>query len=275
VFTPSSSPRTTATAHANGLAACRQPEVFTRLAVFARDLGAPDDLLALGDGTMWVSDPVHGTLRHLSTNGETLQLIRDSNAPEGIAVLPDGRLAVAEQRRNRIVTFRPPAVAPTTLFDLPPAGTAEGVDGIALDVAGRQLLVPDSPHGTLVAWQLPDGPSRTIVRGLGRAVDAVAGPNGNNYVTSEAARGLLRIENGVGVQVGAFAQADDVVTKNGLLYVTLIDAGQVVAVDPMTGGGRTLVTGIKAAQGLALLPDGRLAIADSTRGVIGLAPACS
>jgi DNA-binding beta-propeller fold protein YncE len=245
------------------------------LPVFARDLRAPDDLLALGDGTMWVSDPVHGTLRHLSADGETVQLIRDPNAPEGIAMLPDGRLAVAEQRRNRIVTFRPPAIVPTTLFELPPAGTAEGVDGIAVDVAGRRLLVPDSPHGTLVAWQLPNGPLRTIASGLGRAVDAVAGPNRNIYVTAEAARGLLRIENRRAVQIGAFAQADDVVSSYGLLYVTLINAGEVVAVDPTTGSRRTLVTGVGAAQGLAVLRDGRLAIADSNRGTIALARACA
>jgi len=271
--TPSHTPRPTGTRTA--LSACPASQDFESLPVFARDLRAPDDLLALGDGTIWVSDPVHGTLRHLSAEGETLQLIRDANAPEGIALLPDGRLAVAEQRRNRIVTFRAPAIVPTTLFELPPAGSAEGVDGIAVDVAGRRLLVPDSPHGTLVVWQLPDGPSRTIARGLGRAVDAVAGPNGSVYVTAEAARGLLRIESGRAVQVGAFAQADDVVSANGLLYVTLIDAGEVIAVDPSTGSGRTLVTGIGAAQGLTVIRDGRGAIADSNRGTIALARACA
>jgi sugar lactone lactonase YvrE len=257
------------------LSACPVSRDFKSLPVFARDLRAPDDLLALGDGTMWVSDPVHGTLRHLSVKGETVQLIRDPNAPEGIAMLPDGRLAVAEQRRNRIVTFRPPGVVPTTSFELPPAGAAEGVDGIALDVAGRRLLVPDSPHGTLVAWQLPNGPLQTIASGLGRAVDAVAGPNGTVYVTAEAAEGLLRITAGRGEPVGRILQADDVVSRFDVLYVTLIDSGDLVAIDPATGAQRILVTGIRAAQGLAVMLDGRLAIADSNRGTIALARGCA
>ena len=242
--------------------------------VFARDLRAPDDLLVLADGTLWVSDPVHGTLRHLSASGRTLQTIVDPEAPEGIALVPGGRLVVAEQRVNRLVALRPPSAVRTALFELPSAGTAEGLDGIKYDAARARLLVPDSPHGTLLAFR-EGHPSEVLAGGLGRAVDAVVGPDGAIYVTAEAKRGLLRIEGGKGVQVGSFAQADDVVTANGLLYITLIDAGEVVAVDPATGAGRTLVTGIGAAQGLAVMPDGRLAIADSNRGEIALARGCT
>jgi len=224
---------------------------------------------------MWVSDPVHGTLRHLSSAGATLETIADPETPEGIALLPDGRLAVAEQRLNRVVTLRPPSTSRTTLFELPSAGTAAGLDGIAFDAGRGALLVPDSPHGTLLTWSYPTGPLRTIARGLGRGVDAVAGPQNSIFVTAEAAAGLLKIVSGRGVPVGRLVQADDVVYANGLLYVTLINNGQVVALDAETGAHRVLVTGIGAAQGLTVLRDGRLAIADSNRGVIALARACS
>jgi sugar lactone lactonase YvrE len=243
--------------------------------VFARDLGAPDDLLVLPDGTMWVSDPAHGTLRHLSAEGRPLETIADPEEPEGIAQLPDGRFAVAEQRLNRVVTVRPPSIVRTPLFELPPAGTALGVDGIAFDGARDRLLVPDSPHGTLVVWPYPTGPARVIARGLGRGVGVVAASNGDVYVTAEAASGLLRIVAGGGAPVGGIVQADDIVAADGWLYVTLIDSGQVVAVDASTGAHHVLVTGVGAAQGLALMRDGRLAIADSDRGVIAIARACS
>src|SRR5256885_2128542 len=74
VAPPSSTPSNTPTITNKGtaLAACPSPRDFKSLPVFARGLRAPDDLLALSDGTLWVSDPVHGTLRHLSASGETL-----------------------------------------------------------------------------------------------------------------------------------------------------------------------------------------------------------
>lgn len=267
-------PPASAGARASAAHSCPASERFAALPVLARDLGSPDDLLVAADGTMWVSDPVHGTLRHLAVDGRTIGTIVDPYAPEGIAQLSDGRLAVAEQRLNRIVTLRPPSSARTVLFELPRAGTSLGVDGIAFDGARGVLLVPDSPHGTLVEWELHGGPTRTVARGLGRGVGAAAGPNAEIYVAAEAARGLQRIVSGRGVPIGRIAQADDVITANGLLYVTLIDAGQMVAVDPASGVQHVLVTGIGAPQGLALMRDGRLAIADSNRGVIALARAC-
>ncbi|HJT37062.1 MAG TPA: hypothetical protein VJ818_01450, partial [Actinomycetota bacterium] len=267
--------RATPTARRSASAACPAAEAFAGLPVFARDLGAPDDLLVLADGTMWISDPAHGTLRHLDAEGRALETIADPEEPEGIAELPDGRLAVAEQRLNRVVTLRPPSTVRTPLFELPPAGAALGVDGIAFDGARGELLVPDSPHGTLVAWRFPSGPARVIARGLGRGVGVVAASNGDVYVTAEAARGLLRIVSGHGDAVGAVVQADDIVAAGGWLYVTMIDSGQLVAVDPSSGRREVLVTGIGAAQGLALTRDGRLAIADSNRGVIAIARACS
>jgi len=242
--------------------------------VLARGLGAPDDLLALADGTMWVSDPPHGTLRHLSRDGRILQTIDDPQAPEGMVMLLDGRLIVAEQRRNRLVSLRPPDPTPTTVLTLPPAGAGLGVDGITYDPKGARILIPDSPHGTLLAWPVVGGPTTELARGLGRAVDAAVGPDGAIYVTAEAAAGLLRIKDGKTEPFGGIVQADDVVSMGGLLYLTLIGSGEVVAFDPSTRAHRVLVGHIGAAQGLAVLTNGMLAIADSNEGSIAIAGAC-
>ena len=226
------------------------------------------------DGSLWVTDPNAGTIRHLSATGRLLDLIRDLETPEGMVGLPDGTLFVAEQRRNRIVEIHPPRAARRVVLQLPAAGSAEGLDGINLDAAHDEILVPDSPHGRLNAWPVGGGRARLLAQDLGRAVDALVGPDGKVYVTSEAVPGLLRIENGRGVAINAIVQADDIVAVGSLLYVTLIGSGKLIAVDPSTGEHRDLVDGIGAAQGLAVMRDGRLAIADSNDGTVGLTGAC-
>ena len=94
----------------------------------------------------------------------------------------------------------------------------------------------------------------------------------------EGSPGLLRIASTGAIRaIGDLTQADDVASAGDLLYVTLIDAGQVVAVDPASGAHRVLVNGIgrAAAQGLAVLPDGRLALSDSATGLVATFSACA
>ncbi|MGZ4128993.1 MAG: Vgb family protein [Actinomycetota bacterium] len=273
---PSPSPSTSGSTPALGLSACPGKRRFATLPVFARGLGAPDDLLALGDGTVWVSDPTHGTVRHLSADGRAMQTIDDAEAPEGIVALGDGRLILAEQRLNRLVSLKPPSGARTVVLQLPSAGAALGVDGIALDAARARIIVPDSARARLFAWPIAGGATTVLATDLGRAVGAAVGPDGQIYVAAEAAAGLLRVPlaGGRGEPLGRVVQADDVVFARGLLYVTEIGSGRLLAVDPATGASRALVDGISQAQGLAVMIDGRLAIADSASGEIRLTDAC-
>jgi len=214
-------------------------------------------------------------VRHLSNDGRILQTIHDPDAPEGLVMLDDGRLIVAEQRRNRLVAFRPPDPIRTTIFTLPAAGAGLGVDGIAYDATRARILIPDSPHGTLLAWPISGGPATELARKLGRAVGAAVGPDGAIYITAEAAAGFIRIgSSGHPEPLGGIVQADDVVSAGRLLYVTLIGSGEVVAVDPSTGSHRVLIDHIGAAQGLAVLTNGMLAIADSNEGKIAVADGC-
>jgi sugar lactone lactonase YvrE len=70
------------------------------------------------------------------------------------------------------------------------------------------------------------------------------------------------------------AELDDIVSVQGLLYVTDLDAHAVRAVDPASGAQRVVVAGVGEPQGLAVLPDGRLAVADSREGAVLAFPAC-
>jgi sugar lactone lactonase YvrE len=163
----------------------------------------------------------------------------------------------------------------TVLVALPPAGADLGVDGIALDPARRRVLIPDSAAGALRALPLDGGPMVTLATGLGRAVGAVAAPDGSVYVAAEASPGLLRVDPAGGVhRVGRLGDLDDVVLRGGLLYVTALSGHSVLAVDPTGGGDRTLATGLGEPQGLAVLADGRLAATDSASGLIVAIDAC-
>ena len=259
-----------------GLGACPTVQPFASLPVFARTDLSPDDLLAPSDGSLWVSDPVGGSIEHLAADGRVLARIADNRAPEGM--VPVGTSVVlAEQGPNRLVRFAPPAEARTTLLTLPSRGNLEGVDGIGLDSAGGRLLIPDSPHGTLVTSATDGTHELTVASGLGRDVAAAIGPDGAIWVAVEGNHGLWRIPTagGAPVPVGAgLAQLDDVITVGSLLYATLLVAGEVVAVDPGTGASRVLARGIGAPQGLALLAGGRLAVADSNTHVIATLAAC-
>jgi sugar lactone lactonase YvrE len=260
-----------------GLAACPAVQPFASLPVMARTDLSPDDLLALPDGSLWVTDPVGGAIEHLAADGRVLTRIPDGRAPEGM--VPVGTsIVVAEQGPNRLVSFAPPTAALTTLLTLPSRGSLEGVDGIGLDSGGGRLLIPDSPHGTLVTAATDGSHELEVASGLGRDVAATIGPDGAIWVAVEGNHGLWRIPTtgGAGVPVGAgLAQLDDVITVGSLLYATLLVAHEVVAVDPSTGAWRVLARGIGAPQGLALLAGGRLAVADSNTHVIATMAACA
>jgi DNA-binding beta-propeller fold protein YncE len=251
---------------------------FSSLPVFAKIVRAPDDIALLPDGSLWVSDPTSGTLTHLDGDGRFLESASDGNMPEGIVPLSDGGLVVAEQRTNRLVVTHTPWTSFHTLYQLPPAAHAsDGVDGIGFDAARGRILLPDSAGGRLLGVTL-DGKATVLASGLGRPVDATIGPDGAIYVAVEGAHGVLRVPaaGGAAQAVGSVTQSDDVIAIGSLLYVTVIDAGHVIALDPRTGAQQVLVDGLSPtdAQGLEVLKDGTIAVADSGGGVIATLQPC-
>ncbi len=259
-----------------GLNSCPALQPLTGLAVLARTDIGPDDLLALPDGTLWVSDPDSGHVEHLDSTGQLLARFSDPQAPEGMVAVGD-TILLAEQLGNRLVRFTPPATTRTTVVTLPARGSAAGLDGIATATGGR-LLIPDSPHGTLHTSN-PDGSGlRTLASGLGRDVDAVSAPDGAVYVAVEGTRGLLRVpaQGGTATPVGGadVTQLDDLTVVGSLIYATSLATNDVMAIDPATGADRVLVTAGHSLQGLALLAGGRIAVANSTSHLIAIFSPC-
>jgi hypothetical protein len=71
-----------------------------------------------------------------------------------------------------------------------------------------------------------------------------------------------------------FASTDDVVVSNGTAYVADNGGGTMSAVTLSSGTVNTLVTGVKAAQGLARRADGTFLVVDEKSGDIRIARGC-
>jgi streptogramin lyase len=236
---------------------------------------AVDDVAVAPDGTVWVASETNNVILHLDGSLHTLRTVADRSGPEGIIVLSDGTLLVAEQNANRVARFNPSTGAFTAFFALTNRTANPGVDGLGIDTASGRLLVPDSPNGTLLAVPLNGGSSTVLARGLGRPVAAWAEPDGSVLVAMENAPGIVRVDTaGRVTSIGHLDDLDEVIDHNGLLYVADLRGGTLRAVDPRTGVDRVLVTGSPQPQGLALKPDGSFLLADSTRAVIATVPSC-
>jgi streptogramin lyase len=284
--TPSETPQASATGvagdtpsaasgHTATLAGCpTTPARASSLPVIWRG-GQPDDLAVAGDGSLWISDLSTGTVIQVA-GGRQVASLGDLDRPEGLVALPDGSLLVAEQGHNQVSRASPDRSRP--LIVLPSAPPTLGLDGLGFDTARQRVLIPDSPHGTLLSLPLQGGNATQLARNLGRDVGATPAADGGVWVVAEAEApgGLLHVpaDGAPASPVGHLAQLDDVIVLNGLLYVTDLRGLSVHAVDPATGADRVIATGFGEPQGLVVLPDGRLAVADSPRGVVIALPPC-
>lgn len=278
--TPSATPSALATATPSAgpqpgrLSACPGAVRFSSLPVITRVPGA-DDLAVAPDGSIWVSD-AHSVLEHRTISGALLQTVADPRGPEGIVVLGDGSLLLAEQGPDRVVQLQPATLSTRTVLQLTLRGGALGIDGIAVDTTSGNVLVPDSPNGTLLAVPLEGGPVARLAGGLGRPVGVAASGDGSFAVAAENSSGLYRVPAGGGAAQpsGGVVQGDDVVASGPLVYVTSLATHQLLAVDTRSGQSRVLVDADSQPQGLARLPDGDLILSDSATGAVALVHAC-
>ncbi len=264
----SASPSQTAAAPAT-LAGCPAAQPLDRLTVLHHFRSDADDVAVDGAGHIWVSSPSAGRIDELTSTGSEIHAFTNAEEPEGLVPLAGGRVAVAEQRTNQVAVLDPATGVTSPLVSIPDPSGNLGIDGLGLSADGGHLLIPDSPSGRLLEVPASGGRPSVIARGLGRPVDANPLPGGGIAVASENSPGLRVVgPSGTVHTVGTVSDLDEAVPANGLIYVTALGTGEVLAVDPSSGANRVLVTNSPAPQGLSLLPDGRLLLADSTRRIL-------
>ena len=233
--------------------------------------GRPDDLAFDLQGHLLFSDFYHGTISRLNANGSVTVLVSGLAGPEGIVLLSDGTMIIAEQRTNRILTFAPGEKSLTVLRTLPgtpsTAPCKDGVDGIALDPTTNTLIVPDSPTGNVYRMSL-DGTKLTLLAsGVARPVGAVVDAQGTIYVADECGGDVVRIvPGGKTTRITGFGMPDDVAFDHhgNLLLIDLQPSiHALIRVRQSTGKHETLASeGFIEPQGLVVDNNDNIYVSD-------------
>ncbi|HZS85904.1 MAG TPA: hypothetical protein VFE42_00240 [Chloroflexota bacterium] len=253
---------TTAPASAQPVAA--RAFTFQRLLAVA---GEPDDIAVDAQGRLVWGNLSTGSIQRF--DGRSIQTVATGlSVPEGIVVLADGSLVVAEQGRDRLVRLGP-GTRRSVVLRLQPVPGQEGVDGIALDPRSRQLLVPDSPRGTLLRVGVDGRHATVLARGLGRPVGAAADAHGTIWVVDENLNAVLSTApSGAVVRRATLSVPDDVVIdRRGWLWVTTLGDGGLWVIKPGQAAQRVL-SNLSNPQGLALDRCDNPIVVQSARGVI-------
>jgi hypothetical protein len=256
-----------------GPTVCPAPTSFGSLPLFAHVKKA-DDVMVDSSGNVWVSNVGGHEVTELSPAGTVVHVFADGQNPEGMVQLSASTMALANQKSNQVVVFDMTTGASTLWVQLTSKGL--GVDGLGIEPG--MLLLPDAAGGNLDTVPLPpfSGGPVTVATGLGRPVDATPVGDGTLLVSIENPPGLDRVNPATGAVSAAanFASTDDVVVRNGIAYVADNGGGTMSAVTLSSGAVNTLVTGVKAAQGLAIRADGTFLVVDEASGDIRVAMGC-
>ncbi|HZU11248.1 MAG TPA: hypothetical protein VFB58_00265 [Chloroflexota bacterium] len=218
------------------------------LQVLAVPGGQPDDIAVDTSGRLVWGNLARGTIERLQ-GGRVFTIARGLSVPEG--VIPRRHdLVVAEQGLDRVVSLHGRKVQ--VLVALVPVSGQEGVDGIGRDPRTGDLLIPDSPRGTVIRTAANGLRSSIIARNLGRPVDAAVDRRGDVLVPDEHLGTLVVIPPRGRIRYrGSFSTPDDVaVSSNGVIWVTSLGDGGLWR---LTNAGTTRVLGgLANPQGLTL-----------------------
>jgi hypothetical protein len=235
--------------------------------MLASGLNGPDDLLYLAaDGTVIVGEHGNGHLTIVGGPSRLKRLPQVVPEAEGIAQI-GSTIYVADQLHNRVVALT--ATGVRTVIQLVPDPNGLNLDGIASN--GAYLIVPDSPHGT-VLFVDPSGHVTARHGGLSRPAGAWVNPGGQAgpyLVADENANAVYALQNAGGFYkvAGNLPGVDDVVrdSRNHVL-VTLPGLG---VLRDITSGGN-VASGLSNPQGLDFDGAQNLLVTESDRGRVDL-----
>jgi sugar lactone lactonase YvrE len=236
-----------------------------RLVVLEQNLPSPDDLLLASNGSIYISDVQDQTIKEYSQDGLLQTLISGLSEPEGMVMLSDGSLIIAEQGKNRLVRYDPTNKALTLFLTLHNTTGQDGVDGIAYDSKTQTIIVPDSPNGTVLRVSLDGQTVSEIARGFARPTGAWVEPDGNILIVDENDNSLSRIHpNGNIEKLAELPTPDDVIEDSkGNIFVNTLGDGAIHFISANTNRDTVLVNGLLDPQGIIFDADGNLVITDA------------
>lgn len=242
-------------------AACR-----AKVSFITHGYGSPDDVVAHGK-QVYFGDSRAGYLAKIRGSRKTI-VRRDLNIPEGVAFTGKNQMAVVEQGLNRIDTLNLTSGSLRVLIYLRNTTGQEGVD--AISEIGGDLIIPDSPYGTL--YRLHRGNLQYIAGGMARPTDAVSYAGGL-AVADENANAIWLVRHGRLQRLATLSTPDDVAVVHGVLLAITLGDGALWEVKPHL---RRLHL-FSQPQGLAPFGSRGMIVADSKQNSIyrvTLPPAC-
>lgn len=232
-----------------------------QVTVLAENLPEPDDLVLAPDGSIYISDVTEGTIKQYTRDGQLNLILSGLSSPEGMAFLPDGSMVIAEQGTNRVLRYDFQSKTLLPFLDLVNNTSNLGVDNILWD--GTNLIVPDSPNGTVLEVSADGKTVRQIASGLTRPTGAWRESTGDLLIADENGNAVFRLHrDGTLEKVADFSVPDDVVEDDSgnIFVVTLGDN----AVHVLTGNQDViLVSGLSDPQGIIFDSEGQLVVTDS------------
>ena len=231
----------------------------------ATGLNGPDDLLYTDDGTVLVGEHTDGHLARVGGAAGLARLPQVIPEAEGIAQV-NGTTYIADQFHARVVALTDTGVR--TLIQLQPVASGENLDGMSSNLKGDGLIVPDSPHGTVLQVDL-SGKVVSRVGGFVRPAGAAPDPSAGGYlIADENASAVFELTGGTVKRLaGGLSGVDDAIRT---------DAGHVLVILPASGrlfdvtAGANLATGLRNPQGLGFDGAQNVLVTESDNGRLDL-----
>ena len=230
--------------------------------MLATNLPEPDDLLLTPDGSILISDVKDGTINQYGLDGQLHLVLSGLNEPEGMALAPDGSLIIVEQGDNRLVRYDLASKTLSPFLDLENHTNNLGADNIIRN--GTNLIVPDSPNGTVLEVSMDGKTVRQLTSGLVRPTGAWVEADGNILLADENGNAVLRLHaDGTLEKVEDFSIPDDVIADaSGNIFVITLGDNAIHVITAGQSQDVVLLGGLSSPQGIILDLDGNLIITD-------------
>lgn len=231
--------------------------------VLSEDFVEPDDLVLAPDGSIYISDVSAGTIKQYTTDGQLNRVLSGLRSPEGMVFLPDGSMIIAEQERNRLVRYDLSSKTLKPFLNLVNQTDQLGVDGILWD--GTNIIVPDSPNGTVLEVSTDGNTVRQIASRLTRPTGAWLEPTGDLLIADEYGGAIYRLHrDGTLDKLAYFSFPDDVIADaSGNIFIVTLGDNAIHLLKAGTSEDVILVNNLNQPQGIIFDKDGNLIVTDS------------